>query len=66
MRAWVIQHGVCLEPAPRANTRPLDTVGRFAVLQDPQGAVFAVITSASTINEESDPQGAMFAVLSKP
>jgi predicted enzyme related to lactoylglutathione lyase len=30
-------------------------VGRFAVLQDPQGAVFAVITSATPIGEETDP-----------
>jgi len=30
-------------------------VGRFAVLQDPQGAVFCVITSATPIGEETDP-----------
>lgn len=30
-------------------------VGRFAVLQDPQGAVFCVITSATAIAPETDP-----------
>jgi predicted enzyme related to lactoylglutathione lyase len=30
-------------------------VGRFAVIQDPQGAVFCVITSATQIGEETDP-----------
>jgi uncharacterized protein len=33
----------------------IDQVGRFAVLQDPQGAVFAVITSANAMGEETDP-----------
>ena len=32
------------------------TVGRFAVLQDPAGAVFAGITSANPLGEENDPQ----------
>ena len=32
------------------------TVGRFAVLQDPAGAVFAAITSANPLGEETDPQ----------
>ncbi len=33
----------------------VDQVGRFAVLQDPQGAVFAVLTSANPLQEEIDP-----------
>ena len=33
----------------------IPTVGRFAVLQDPQGAVFCIITSATPIGEETDP-----------
>jgi len=35
-------------------------VGRFAVLQDPQGAVFCVITSATPIGEETDPSPKTF------
>jgi uncharacterized protein len=33
----------------------IEQVGRFAVLQDPQGAVFAVITSANPLSPETDP-----------
>ena len=33
----------------------VDGVGRFAVLQDPQGAVFGVLTSANPLSEETDP-----------
>ena len=39
-----------------APAQTVDEVGRFAVLQDPQGAVFAVITSTTTMNDEGDPQ----------
>jgi predicted enzyme related to lactoylglutathione lyase len=35
-------------------------VGRFAVLQDPQGAVFAVITSALPLGPEEDPSPRTF------
>jgi uncharacterized protein len=35
-------------------------VGRFAVLQDPDGAVFAVITSATSITPETDPAPMQF------
>jgi len=38
----------------------VDQVGRFAVLADPQGAVFAVITSATPIAEETDPKQGEF------
>ncbi len=31
-------------------------VGRFAVLQDPQGAAFCIITSEANLTEEGDPQ----------
>ena len=34
----------------------VDQVGRFAVFQDPQGAVFAAITSQNPLGEETDPQ----------
>jgi uncharacterized protein len=34
----------------------VDQVGRFGVLRDPQGAVFAVIASANPMPDESDPQ----------
>ena len=34
--------------------KTVEEVGRFAVLQDPQGAVFAVITSASPLQPETD------------
>ena len=51
-----VNQAVALGAKVIAPAQTVDTVGRFAVLQDPQGAVFAVITSASTINEESDPQ----------
>ena len=37
-----------------ANT--VDNVGRFAILRDPQGVAFAVITSAAPIGDETDPQ----------
>jgi predicted enzyme related to lactoylglutathione lyase len=37
-----------------AHTAP--DVGRFAILQDPQGALFAVITSATPPGDENDPQ----------
>ena len=33
-----------------------DQVGRFAILRDPQGAVFAIITSASAPAPETDPK----------
>jgi predicted enzyme related to lactoylglutathione lyase len=33
-----------------------DKVGRFAILRDPAGAVFAIITSANTPEPESDPK----------
>lgn len=35
--------------------KTMEQAGRFAVLQDPQGAVFAVITSESPLGEEGDP-----------
>jgi predicted enzyme related to lactoylglutathione lyase len=37
-----------------AHTAP--GVGRFAILQDPQGAVFAVIASANPLADETDPR----------
>jgi predicted enzyme related to lactoylglutathione lyase len=37
-----------------ANTVP--DVGRFAILRDPQGVAFAVITSATPISDETDPK----------
>jgi len=36
--------------------KSVDQAGRFAVLQDPQGAVFAVITSAMPLQPETDPR----------
>jgi len=33
-----------------------DNVGRFAILRDPQGAVFAIIKSANPLQAETDPQ----------
>jgi hypothetical protein len=38
----------------------IDQVGRFAVLQDPQGAVFAVITNASPLPPEAEPAALEF------
>jgi uncharacterized protein len=38
----------------------VDQVGRFGVLQDPQGAVIAVITSANPLGEETDPSARTF------
>ena len=35
--------------------KTIEQAGRFAVLQDPQGAVFAVIKSASPLRPETDP-----------
>jgi predicted enzyme related to lactoylglutathione lyase len=35
--------------------KTMEQAGRFAVLQDPQGATFAVITSASPLEPETDP-----------
>jgi predicted enzyme related to lactoylglutathione lyase len=35
--------------------KTMEMAGRFAALQDPQGAVFAVITSAQPIGDEKDP-----------
>src|SRR5262245_32306711 len=35
--------------------KTMEMAGRFAVLQDPQGAVFAVITSAQPLQPETDP-----------
>ena len=34
----------------------MPSVGRFAVLRDPQGAAFAVITSEAQLGEETDPK----------
>ena len=39
-----------------AAARDVPRVGRFAVLQDPQGAVFAVITNETPMPEETDPK----------
>jgi len=36
--------------------KTVEQAGRFAVLQDPQGGVFAVITSAMPLQPENDPQ----------
>ncbi len=36
--------------------KTVEKAGRFAVLQDPQGGVFAVITSAMPLQPENDPQ----------
>jgi uncharacterized protein len=36
--------------------KTVEQAGRFAVLQDPQGGVFAVITSATPLQPESDPK----------
>ena len=41
-----------------AHTAP--NVGRFAILADPQGAIFAVITSATAPAEENDPKPGEF------
>jgi predicted enzyme related to lactoylglutathione lyase len=38
----------------------VDQVGRFAILRDPQGAVFAAITSANPLEAETDPQPMTF------
>ena len=35
--------------------KTIEQAGRFAILQDPQGAVFAVITSAMPLKPETDP-----------
>jgi uncharacterized protein len=35
--------------------KTMEQAGRFAVLQDPQGAVFAVLTSAMPLQPETDP-----------
>lgn len=39
-----------------AGPQDIPQVGRFAVLQDPQGAVFAIITSASPMPDETEPR----------
>jgi predicted enzyme related to lactoylglutathione lyase len=36
--------------------KTVEQAGRFAVLQDPQGGVFAVITSATSLQPENDPK----------
>src|SRR5437868_9294008 len=36
--------------------KTVEQAGRFAVLQDPQGAVFAILTSAKPLGPENDPQ----------
>jgi predicted enzyme related to lactoylglutathione lyase len=36
--------------------KTIEQAGRFAVLQDPQGAVFAILTSAKPLGPENDPQ----------
>jgi hypothetical protein len=38
-----------------APAQTVDQVGRFAVLSDPQGAVFAIITNASPLPPETEP-----------
>jgi len=40
--------------------RDIPNIGRFAILADPQGATFAVITSSSQIGEENDPRQGEF------
>ncbi|HET7373006.1 MAG TPA: VOC family protein [Gemmatimonadaceae bacterium] len=40
--------------------KTIDQVGRFAVLQDPQGGSFAVITSATPLQPETDPAPRQF------
>lgn len=39
-----------------AGPEDIPQVGRFAVLQDPQGAVFAILTVASPLPDETDPE----------
>lgn len=36
--------------------KSVDGVGRFAILRDPDGAVFAVLSSAAALGDESEPQ----------
>ena len=40
--------------------KTMEQAGRFAVLQDPWGAVFAVIKSATPLNPENDPKPRQF------
>ncbi|MDB4875540.1 MAG: doxorubicin biosynthesis enzyme DnrV [Gemmatimonadetes bacterium] len=40
--------------------KTMEQAGRFAVLQDPQGAVFAIITSAQPLAPETDPAPRQF------
>jgi predicted enzyme related to lactoylglutathione lyase len=50
-----IDQAVKLGAKVLAPAQTVDQVGRFAVLSDPQGAVFAVITNASPMPPETDP-----------
>ncbi|MFI5230628.1 MAG: VOC family protein [Gemmatimonadales bacterium] len=51
-----VNDAVALGAIVLAPAQTVPDVGRFAVLQDPQGAVFAVITSAAPMADEGDPQ----------
>lgn len=50
-----IEQAIALGAKVIAPAMDIPQAGRFAVLQDPQGAVFAVITSANELAPETDP-----------
>ena len=50
-----IDHAVKLGATVLAPAQTVDQVGRFAVLSDPQGAVFAVIANATPLPPEKEP-----------
>jgi predicted enzyme related to lactoylglutathione lyase len=50
--AQAVKLGATVLLAPKT----VEQAGRFAILQDPQGAVFAVIKSAMPLQPETDPQ----------
>ncbi len=49
-----VTQAVTLGAKVLAPAQTVSEVGRFAVLEDPQGAVFAVITSSTPVADESD------------
>src|SRR5437773_2748824 len=53
-RGRFVWHELMTKDPDAAQTVP--SVGRFAVLRDPQGAAFAVITSEAKLGEETDPK----------
>ncbi len=51
-----VKHTVAMGGKVLMPAKTMEKAGRFAVLQDPQGAAFAVVTSATPPQAESDPK----------